>query len=49
MSIVLQTAVEGKGHELERQMEQLQSFIRTAAATGLAMLCGSSRGYSSVC
>ena len=37
MSMVLQAAVEGKGHELQSQMEELQRFVRTAAATGLAM------------
>jgi hypothetical protein len=37
MSMVLQAAVKGKGHELQSQMEQLQGFIRTAAATGLAV------------
>jgi hypothetical protein len=37
MRIVLQAAAEGKGHELERQLQELQGFIRTAAATGLAV------------
>jgi hypothetical protein len=37
MSMVLQAAVEGKGHELQSQIEELQGFIRTAAATGLAV------------
>jgi DNA-binding transcriptional ArsR family regulator len=37
MSMVLQAAVEGKRHELQSQMEELQGFIRTAAATGLAV------------
>jgi len=37
MSMVLQALVEGKGLELQSQMEELQGFIRTAAATGLAM------------
>lgn len=37
MSMVLQAAVEGKGLELQSQMEQLQGFIRTAVATGLAV------------
>ena len=37
MSMVLQATVEGKGLELQSQMEELQGFIRTAAATGLAM------------
>ena len=36
MSIVLQAAVEGKGLELQSQIEELQGFIRTAVATGLA-------------
>jgi hypothetical protein len=36
MSMVLQAAVEGKGLELQSQMEELQGFIRTAVATGLA-------------
>jgi hypothetical protein len=36
MSIVLQAAVEGKGLELQSQMEELQGFIRRAVATGLA-------------
>jgi len=36
MSMVLQAAVEDKGHELQSQIEELQGFIRTAAATGLA-------------
>ena len=49
MSMVLQAAVEGKGLELQSQMEQLQGFIRTAAATGLAVLRGSSKSYSSGC
>lgn len=33
---MLQATLEGKGHELQSQMEELQGFIRTAAATGLA-------------
>jgi hypothetical protein len=37
MSMMLQAAVEGKRHELQSQMEELQGFIRTAAATGLAV------------
>jgi hypothetical protein len=37
MSRVLQAAVEGKGLELQSQMEALQDFIRTAVATGLAV------------
>jgi hypothetical protein len=37
MSMVLQAAVEGKGLELQSQIEELQGFIRTAAATGLAV------------
>ena len=37
MSMVLQATVEGKGLELQSQMEELQGFIRTAAATGLAV------------
>ena len=37
MSMVLQATLEGKGHELRSQMEELQGFIRTAAATGLAV------------
>jgi hypothetical protein len=37
MSMVLQATVEGKGHELQNQMEELQGFIRTAATTGLAV------------
>ena len=37
MSMVLQAAVEGKGHEFQSQIEELQGFIRTAAATGLAV------------
>ena len=37
MSMVLQATVEGKRHELQSQMEELQGFIRTAAATGLAV------------
>ena len=37
MSMVLQATVAGKGLELQSQMEQLQGFIRTAAATGLAV------------
>lgn len=36
MSMVLQAAVEGKGLELQSQIEELQGFIRTAVATGLA-------------
>jgi hypothetical protein len=37
MSRVLQAAVEGKGFELQSQMEPLQGFIRTAVETGLAV------------
>jgi hypothetical protein len=37
MSMVLQATVEGKRHELQSQIEELQGFIRTAAATGLAV------------
>ena len=37
MSMVLQAAVEGKGLELQSQIEELQGFIRMAAATGLAV------------
>jgi hypothetical protein len=37
MSMVLQAAVEGKGHELQSQIEEWQGFIRTAAATGRAV------------
>jgi hypothetical protein len=37
MSMVLQAAVEGKGHELQSQLEELQGLIRTAVATGLAV------------
>jgi hypothetical protein len=37
MSRVLQAAVEGKGHALQSQIEELQGFIRTAVATGLAV------------
>jgi hypothetical protein len=33
MSMVLQATVEGKGQELQSQMEELQGFIRRAAAT----------------
>jgi hypothetical protein len=36
MSMVLQAVVAGKGLELQRQMEELQGFMRTAVATGLA-------------
>jgi hypothetical protein len=35
--MVWQATVEGKGHELQSQLEELQGFIRTAAATGLAV------------
>jgi len=49
MSRVLPATVEGKGHELQGPIEALQGFIRTAVATGLAVLCGSSKGYSSGC
>jgi hypothetical protein len=37
MSMVLQATVEGKGHELQSQMEEWQDFIRTAVETGLAV------------
>jgi hypothetical protein len=37
MSMVLQATVEGKGHELQSQIEELQGFIQTAVATGLAV------------
>ena len=37
MRIVLQAAAEGKGLELQSQIQELQGFIRTAAATGLAV------------
>ena len=37
MSMVLQGRLEGKGHELQSQMEELQGFIRTAARTGLSV------------
>jgi hypothetical protein len=37
MSRVWQAAVEGKGHELQSQLEEWQGFSRTAVATGLAV------------
>jgi hypothetical protein len=37
MSRVLQATVESKGHKLQSQIEDLQGFIQTALATGLAV------------